>query len=386
MSAPLGVNPAALEMATRKRLAAATRTRVTGLALALLAPSLGVATLAGAAAAAPVPASAVVAGSEATFSVVGKTGPLKVEAHIKVPLAAGATFVGAEAPDGAAFLAQVGGVKTTVVWVVDGDGPAAVAEHVTGAVQALAADSKNLYIATNKMLLAFNRATGDQIGHWALPKTSRANTSDAQLISISGSNGTVLVLATRNNDVDIYRINSASTSSPRLVAVGTSAAFGPAGSVYYTRADHHLTHMSPTGVTTVGPELANHPNGLGGGVQFVDAVAGGVVWVDEPAGQGLDATFSSYDQRTLRPVAHWDQPVDGQIVGTNTGTLVLGGDGFSHCPQTSQVANSCLYRLSSAGALSGALPVGSASSLFGPDPVIVASGTAGAVTYLERLS
>ncbi len=319
MSAPLGVNPAALEMAVRKRLAAVTRTRVAGLALALLAPSLGVATLAGAAAAAaPVPASAVVVGSEATSSVVGKTGPLKVEARIKVPLVAGATLVGAEAPDGAAFLAQVGGVKTTVVWVVDGDGPAAVAEHVTGAVQALAADSKNLYIATNKMLLAFNRATGDQIGHWALPKTSRANTSDAQLISISGSNGTVLMLATRNNDVDIYRINSASTSGPRLVAVGTSAAFGPAGSVYYTCADHHLTHMSPTGVTTVGPELANHPNGLGGGVQFVDAVAGGVVWVDEPAGQGLDATFSSYDQRALRP-SRTGPAGDGQIVGTNMG-------------------------------------------------------------------
>ena len=233
MNAPSGDNPAPLEMATRRRLAAATRTRVACLALALLAPSLGVAAVAGAAAAAPAPATAVVAGSEATSSIVGKTGPLKVEARIKVPLAAGATFVGAEAPDGAVFLAQVGGVKTTVVWVVDGDGPAAVAEHVTGAVQALAAGSKNLYIVTDKMLVAFNRATGDQIGHWALPKTSRANTSDAQLISISGSNGTVLVLATRNNDVDIYRINSASTSGPRLVAVGTSAAFGPAGSVYY---------------------------------------------------------------------------------------------------------------------------------------------------------
>jgi hypothetical protein len=386
MRAQIGDNPPALEKATQKRPAVTTRTRVACVALALLAPSLSGAALAGKATAAPVPATALNETSEAVPSVVGNTGPLEIEARIKVPLAAGATFVGAEAPDGAVFLAQVGGVKTTVVWVVDGDGPAAVAEHVPGAVQALAADSKNLYVATDKMLLAFNRASGDRTGHWALPKTSRANASDAQLISISGSNGTALVLATRNNNIYIYRVNSASTSGARLVAVSTSAAFGPAGSVYYTRANHHLSYMSASGVTTTGPQLAYHPDGLGGGVQFVDAVAGGVVWVVEPAGQGLDATFSSYDQRTLRPVAHWDQPVDGQIAGTNAGTLVLGGDGFSHCPQSTQVANNCLYRLSPAGTLSDALPVGSALLLFGPDPAVVTTGAGGAVTYVERLT
>ncbi len=171
-----------------------------------------------------------------------------------------------------------------------------------------------------------------------------------------------------------------------MVAVGTSVAFGPDGSVYFSRGDHHLAFMTASGATIVGPKLTYHPNGLGGGVQFIDAVAGGVIWVVEPAGQGLDATFSSFDARTLKPIAHWFQPVDGQIVGSDTGTLVLGGDGYSHCPQPSQVATECVYRLSSAGALSGSSPVGSASLLLGPEPAVVTTSTTGTVTYLDRLS
>ena len=171
-----------------------------------------------------------------------------------------------------------------------------------------------------------------------------------------------------------------------MVAESTSAAFGPSGSVYFSGGDHHLALMTAVGATIVGPKLTYHPNGLGGGVQFVDAVAGGVIWVVEPAGQGLDATVSSFDARTLKPIAHFFQPVDGQIVGSDTGTLVLGGDGFSHCPQPSQVATECVYRLSSAGALSGSSPVGAASVLLGPDPAVVTTSTTGTVTYLERLS
>jgi hypothetical protein len=315
-----------------------------------------------------------------------RTGPLKTEARIKIPVAAGANLIAAEAPDGAVFLAPVGEASTTVVWVVDGNRPAAVAEHVSGAVQALAADSENLYVATYKNLLVFNRRSGDEIGHWPAPKTYRANASDAQLLSVSASNGTLVMLATLNNNVDIYRLNTASTSGPHLVAVGTSAAFGPDGSVYFSRGDHHLASMTATGATIVGPKLTFHPNGLGGGVQFVDAVAGGVIWVVEPAGQGLDATFSSFDARTLKPIAHWFQPVDGQIVGSDTGTLVLGGDGFSHCPQPSPVATECVYRLSSAGVLSGSSPVGAASVLLGPDPAVVTTSNTGTVTYLDRLS
>jgi hypothetical protein len=319
-------------------------------------------------------------------AAAGKAAPLKVYEQIKVPVPANAGLISAEAPNGAVFLAQVGETNKTVVWVVDGNGPVAVAEHVSGAVQALAADSENLYVATFQKLIAFNRRTGNQVGEWAVPRTFLANASDAQLLTLSAFNGKVFVLATLHNDVDIYLVNASSAATPRLVAVSTSAAPGPNGSVYFVRTDHHLSYMSAAGAIIVGPQLAFHPNGLGGGVQFVNAVAGGVVWVVEPAGQGLDATFSSYGQQSLKQVAHWDQPVDGQIVSTESGALVLGGDGFAGCPQHSQGAAGCVYRLSSTGVMKDATAVGSARALLGPEPSVVTSNASGSLTYLDRLT
>ena len=321
----------------------------------------------------------------ANLASAGKTAPLTVYGQIKVPVPAEAGLTAAEAPDGAVFLAQTGQTNKTVVWVVDGSGPAAVAEHVSGAVQALAADSENLYVATYQKLIAFDRRTGNRVGEWAVPRTYLANASDAPLLSLSAQNGKVLVLAILRNDVDIYSVNTASAATPHLVAISTSAAPGPDGSIYFVRTDHHLSYVRASGVTAVGPQLAYHPNGLGGGVQFVNAVAGGVVWVVQPAGQGLDATFSSYSQQSLKPIAHWDQPVDGQIVSTETGALVLGGDGFPGCPQRSQVAIDCVYHLSSNGVMEDATPVGSARTLLGPEPAVITTNASGSLTYLDRL-
>ena len=56
-----------------------------------------------------------------------------------------------------------------------------------------------------------------------------------------------------------------------MIAQGTSAAIGPDGSVYYERSDGHLVALSPAGVTTVGPVLANSPNGSGGGIAYSPA-------------------------------------------------------------------------------------------------------------------
>ena len=141
------------------------------------------------------------------------------------------------------FLAQTGQTNKTVVWVVDGNGPAAVAEHVSGAVQALAADSENLYVATYQKLIAFDRRTGNRVGEWAVPRTYLANASDAPLLSLSAQNGKVLVLAILRNDVDIYSVNTASAATPHLVAISTSAAPGPDGSIYFVRTDHHLSYV-----------------------------------------------------------------------------------------------------------------------------------------------
>jgi len=114
-----------------------------------------------------------------------------------------------------------------------------------------------------------------------------------------------------------------------------------------------------------------------------------VVWVIEPAGQGLDATLSSYNEKTLKLISHWGAPDTGRIVGTQAGALVLGGDGFRDCPQPSSPnspAPLCVYRLSSTGALSDSLNVGSAWQLLGPYPAVITTNNADTTTYLERLS
>ena len=104
---------------------------------------------------------------------------------------------------------------------------------------------------------------------------------------------------------------------------GLGDAIGSDGSVYYERTDHHLVARRPNGATAVGPVLADKPNGLGGGVQYLDVVPGGAVWVSEPAGQGLDATFSTYDAATLHPLGSFQGSVTSTVVDSSAGALVL---------------------------------------------------------------
>jgi hypothetical protein len=320
-----------------------------------------------------------------TLPTTGTTGPLKAYTHILLPVA-GAPPPATEAPNGAVFVAQVTDSGHTVVWVVDGDGAPAVAEHVSGIVRALAADADNLYVATYSDITAFSRQSGNQVGLWALPRFSTANTSDADLVSLSAWHGQLQVSIVMGNNVDVYRLNSGSSAAPKLVAEGNSAVFGPSGSVYFVRSDHHLVGLSASDKTTVGPVMADRPKVLGSDVQFVDAVAGGVVWVIAPAGQGLDAAFSSYNATTLRPIAQWNGVDTGQIVDTQAGALALGEDGWKDCPQTSQLSTSCVYRISSKGALSDSLHVGQGAGLLGPYPAVMAYSNTGMQIFLERLS
>ncbi len=161
------------------------------------------------------------------------TGPLKIYARITLPSTAGEMFSSAapaEAPDGAVFMASVTNNDNTVVWVVDGDGPATVAEHVSGVVHALAVGTDNLYVATYTALTAFNRQTGNRVESWALPKFSTANVSDNDLVAVSAFNGEVLISIVMGNQIDIYHVNAASSAGLKLIAIGTSSALGLMGS------------------------------------------------------------------------------------------------------------------------------------------------------------
>jgi len=325
-----------------------------------------------------------------TAPTVATTGPLQVAATVAVPVPANVQITAAEAPDGAVFVSQEGHdpATTTVVWVVDPTGPAEIAEHVNGGVSALAADATNLYVVADDSVIGYTRSTGNQMGQWKLPAINTANTSDADLVSMVAASGEVLVMIAQGNLQDVYRILPTSTAAAKEIAQGTSAALGPDGSVYYERSDNHLVKLSPAGVTTVGPLLANSPNGSGGGIAGVDAVAGGLVWVSEPAGQGLDAQLSPYNAVTLQSMGSYPGSVTEQIVDTSAGALVLvGADGPGGCPQGPTAASiSCVFRISQTAELSFPTPVGTADQLLGPLPAVVTASTTTADLQLDRLT
>lgn len=120
----------------------------------------------------------------------------------------------------------------------------------------------------------------------------------------------------------------------------------------------------------------------------VDAVAGGLVWVSDPAGQGLDTQLSPYDATTLQPMGTFSGSVTEQIVDTGAGPLVLAGpDGPGVCPQGgAATSSSCVFRLSPSAALTDPTSVGSAEELLGPYPAVLSANAATNGLVLERVS
>jgi hypothetical protein len=318
------------------------------------------------------------------------SGALQISASVAVPISANTQITAAEAPNGAVFVSAEShdNPTPTVVWVVDPVGPAEIAEHVNGGVSALAADATNFYVVSNSTVIGYARSTGNQMGQWNLPPVNTANTSNADLVSMVAAAGEVLVMIAQGNLEDVYRFHPGSAAAPQMIAQGTSAAIGPDGTVYYERSDNHLVALSPAGGTTVGPVLANSPNGSGGGIAGVDAVAGGLVWVSIPAGQGLDAQLLPYSATTLEPMGNYTGSVTEQIVGTSAGALVLAGpDGPGACPQgVSVTSTSCVFRISAAAVLSDPTPVGTADQLVGPFPAVVTASATTNDLVVDRLS
>ena len=144
----------------------------------------------------------------------------------------------------------------------------------------------------------------------------------------------------------------------------------------------------PNGATSFGPALADKPNGLGGGVQYLDVVAGGAVWVSEPAGQGLDATFSTYDAATLHQLGSFQGSVTSTVVDSSAGALVLEAAGSDPaCPQASPSSpTSCVFNIVPQGTVTNAVGVGSAVTLLGPHPAVIVSDTTSGQFDLLRLS
>ncbi len=331
------------------------------------------------------PSTAVTTTPPSTLPPLPSSGPLQVGAPIALPFAAD-RVTAAESPDGAVFAAPQDPTSPapSIAWVVDGNGPAAIAEHVAIGIAALAADATNFYVATYADLYAYNRSSGNQDGQWNMPHVDAKNSSDQDLVSLAAAGGVVDILVTQGNTVSIYRVNPLSSGGPRLVVRGLGAAVGADGSVYYERDDHALVALHPDGSTTVGPALADRPNGLGGGVQYVDVVAAGAVWVSEPAGQGLDSAYTTYDATTLAEVGAYSGSVTSSVVDTAAGPLVLEPGNPAACAAAAPA--SCVQRVDQHGATSDPVAVGAAVTMLGPAPAVVESDTSTGQFDLVRLS
>ncbi len=329
------------------------------------------------------------AAASTTTAPAASSGPLQLGAAIALPFTAD-RVTAAESPDGAVFAApqDPSSPSPAVAWVVDGNGPAEIAEHVPTGVAAVAADATNFYVATYATLFAYNRMSGNQDGQWTMPSVPTSNSSNNDLVALAAANGSVFISVTRGNAVSVYSVNPGAATAPHLVLTGLGDAIGSDGSIYYERTDHHLVARRPDGATALGPVLADKPNGLGGGVQYLDVVAGGAVWVSEPAGQGLDATFSTYDAATLHPLGSFQGSVTSVVVDSTAGALALESSGSNPaCPQAGpSEPTSCVFNIVPQGSTSNAVGVGSAVTLIGPQPAVIASDTTTGQFDLYRLS
>lgn len=322
-----------------------------------------------------------------TLPAPAATGPLTPGAPIALPFAAD-RVTAAESPDGAVFAAPQDPTNPApaIAWVIDGNGPAAIAEHVATGIAALAADANNFYAATYSTVFAYDRASGNQNGQWNMPPVHAQNSSDADLVALATGAGNLYVSVTQGNITSVYRIIPSSSAAPHLVVRGLGDAIGSDGTIYYERTDHHLVALAPDGKTTVGPALAATPNGEGGGVQYVETVAAGAVWVSEPAGQGLDAAYTTFDAQTLSRVGQYNGSVTSSVVDSASGPLVLQPSaGAAACPGAQPPA-ACVLRIDQHGTTSDPVVVGAAVTLLGPQPAVIVSDTTSGQFDLVRLS
>jgi hypothetical protein len=336
--------------------------------------------------------SSVPTSTSSTFAAlppVSTSGPFTVSSPIPLPFSAGAVTA-AEGPDGAVFVSPQDPTSSgqTVVWVVDGNTPAAVAETMPSGVAALAADSNNLYVANYASVIAFDRNSGNKVARWPMPPVRSASSSNQDLVSLTAAAGALDVIVTQGDLVSVWRINPQSSGPPHRLVRGLGATVGSDGTVYYETTGHRLALFRPDGTQTSGPVLAHKPNGFGGGVQYVESVAGGAVWISKPAGQGLDARFTTYDARTLAAIGSYDGSLTDRVVDTAAGPLVLQLSASSAgCPQSSPSSpSSCVSRLDVHGSPSDPAGVGAAIDLLGPQPAVVSSATATNQFELYRLS
>jgi hypothetical protein len=315
--------------------------------------------------------------------VPGPTGALTIGASVPIAGAFGSAQtspVAAQGPDGAVFVAGAA-VSPQIIWVVDGARPAAIAEHVTGPVTALAVDAVNLYVGVGRTVSAFSRTTGSLVRSW----TSSAAPGGVSQLVVAGTRIWALYTVPDPNGESqtgvagsLVELNPASASAVRTVTGITGAfgvAAGAAGVYYVTAAGSQLVEQTDAGQAITKPTNQQVNLELSGpsAIQAI-AVENGRVLLEHDAGQGLDAVLDAYDATTLAgPSNETEFSANEQLVAMPSGLYVVGNPDTNVCAVGGQ--QQCVARFQLGTGPTGTavgLPADTlASTLTGPYPTIV---------------
>lgn len=225
---------------------------------------------------------------------------LRVAGTVNVPLNSNGLTLQTETPDGTVFVGSPGG---NVVWTAKIGVAPAVAEHVAGGVDALAADATYLYIASGHTVYAYARSTGELARQWSLP----AGKDSVLNLEVTGARLWVRMGMQASDPppgakASLIELNIAGGGPLRQFTVPwtTWLAGGPSG-LYYVLASQTIFEQTDAGTTVSAP--VNDPVNLklsGPDAIQVVGVEGNRVIAVHFAGQGLDATLDAYDATTLK--------------------------------------------------------------------------------------
>jgi hypothetical protein len=313
-----------------------------------------------AAASSAVPSSAITSSATAN-------GALRTLGSVAVPLESTGLTIQAEGPDGTVFVTNPGG---TVVWTAKLGAQPAIAEHVPGGADALAADPTYLYIATGHTLYAYARNTGDLARQWALP-----DKGSVLGLEITGSRVWARMGAQASDPppdatATLVELDKAGGAPLRQVTVPwtTSLAGGPSG-LYYVVSSKTLVEQTDAGTTKSAP--VNDPVNLELSGPFAIqtlTVADDRVLVAHYAGQGLDAVLHTYDANTLGgPSNATPFTAAGSLVDDEGLWVALDNEG--NCGD----GNACLSLLTIREGLSPKALAVAPGTLLGPKPAVVAA-------------
>jgi hypothetical protein len=316
------------------------------------------------------------------------SGQLRVRLRDAFPVqsSALASAIATEAPDGSVFAAFASlqspeAPAGTAVYVVDGDGPVAVAEHPSIPVTALAADATYLYVAGGTQIIEYARSTGAIARTLTLALPVRLMAAAAgqlwavlgsiggpgQVVEISPGPGTVTTVGTDTADV-------------------ADVAAGPLGLYYVESGGATIVRVSPNGtrLKAATNQTVNQQLSGPGAIQAI-SVIGSQLFVIHDAGQGMDSSSQTYDATTLAGPYTNAPGIAGSnhAVGSLAGPIDLSAPDGSGCS-----GQACVGRYNTAtGAITDAVTYPQSTRLgplLGPYPAVIVFPASGRV-YLERI-